>query len=74
MSDFLVYSETLSPIFLFTPGKQSSKANTILRRFKLSLEAGELEQAMILLELGMKEEQDVHGYKLNAGVAYLLKH
>jgi len=55
MSDFLAYSETRSPIFLFTPGKQSSKANTILRRFKQTLEAGELEQAMIMLDLGMKE-------------------
>ena len=35
--------------------------------------AGELDQAMTTLDQGMKEQQDLDVFKLNAGVAYLLK-
>ena len=57
MKDFLVFSETRSPIFVYDPPKSCSptRITLILQRFKECIELGELEQAMGLLDLGIKQ-------------------
>lgn len=73
MSDFLVYSETQSPIFIYHPmSAPASKVTRIFLRFKQCLRAGQLDQAMTMLDLGMKWKQHLHAFKFNAGVTYLL--
>ena len=44
MSDFLVYSETRSPIFIYNPkSAPASKVTRIFTRFKECLQAGQLD-------------------------------
>ena len=75
MKEFLVYSESCSPIFLFNPRNCApTKVTKIFERFKECLEAGQLEQAQTMLDLGMKWKQSTHAFKFNAGVTYLLAH
>ena len=73
MQDFTTFSETRSPIFIYDPeGCAQTRITLILQRFKECIEAGELEQAMSLLDLGMRLNQFLPIFKFNVGVTYLL--
>ena len=74
MSDFLIYSETRCPVFVYVPRtSHHTKINTILMRFYESLQIGELEQAVTMLDLGIKQNIQPAVFKFNIGVAYLLQ-
>ena len=73
MQDFLVFSETRSPIFIYDPNPCApSRASLIFKKFKEYVESYELEQASNILDLGIKQKQFLPAFKFNVGVTYLL--
>lgn len=57
MQEFLVYSQTQCPIFIFDPSDCApTRATLIFSRFKECIEIGELEQASSMINLGMKQK------------------